>query len=577
MPLSESPPEEPLDTEQLAAVETPDRAIAVLAGPGSGKTRVLSYRARHLLRGDRGEKALLLTFTNKAAAEMKARALDVAVVTSDRIWASTFHTFGMNVLGAHGDLLGLERDFEIPDDEEQTEIQELAASRAGTSNRARRWSYLRLRRQAPNENEVVRWAEAYEELKRADGVLDFDDLVVYTADLLEQREELARAYATQYPHLLVDEFQDTNPAQFAIVRALADHAKTVSVFADDDQAIYQFTGAEPKNIRRFVDQLEATEFPLTTNYRCLAEIVGVANRLIAADDQASGRRMNAHYGGGEVAAVVFETMSDEAAALVDEIEALLDKGVHPASIAVLARTRFRIDAVARELERRGLPVSNWLGAAYQPQERRALAICLSVVRGRLSDRQARRLFEFLQVNEIEERDPVAIIQTYGHLPACQRLRELRAVVWDGGDLRAIVSAARDAAITVDPTLGAPMTTLIEAVDGFTRFDEDFTLDHLLGELALGSVGGAPTAVGGIKVATLQATKGLQWPRVYLVGLEEGKLPDYRADTAEAIREERRICFVGVCRAEEHLTLSRIRWYSVHQQRPSRFLAEMGLG
>ena len=342
MPLSESPPEEPLDTEQLAAVETPDRAIAVLAGPGSGKTRVLSYRARHLLRGDRGEKALLLTFTNKAAAEMKARALDVAVVTSDRIWASTFHTFGMNVLGAHGDLLGLERDFEIPDDEEQTEIQELAASRAGTSNRARRWSYLRLRRQAPNENEVVRWAEAYEELKRADGVLDFDDLVVYTADLLEQREELARAYATQYPHLLVDEFQDTNPAQFAIVRALADHAKTVSVFADDDQAIYQFTGAEPKNIRRFVDQLEATEFPLTTNYRCLAEIVGVANRLIAADDQASGRRMNAHYGGGEVAAVVFETMSDEAAALVDEIEALLDKGVHPASIAVLARTAFAL-------------------------------------------------------------------------------------------------------------------------------------------------------------------------------------------------------------------------------------------
>ena len=109
--------EEPLDDEQRAAVEAPERAIAVLAGPGSGKTRVLSYRARYLLQQDREAKALLLTFTNKAAAEMKARALDVAVVTSDRIWASTFHTFGMRLLHGHGDLVGLERDFEIPDEE----------------------------------------------------------------------------------------------------------------------------------------------------------------------------------------------------------------------------------------------------------------------------------------------------------------------------------------------------------------------------------------------------------------------------------------------------------------------------
>ena len=568
--------EDPLDGEQRAAVEAPERAIAVLAGPGSGKTRVLSYRARHLLQQDRDAKALLLTFTNKAAAEMKARALDVAVVTSDRIWASTYHTFGMRLLHAHGDLIGVEREFEIPDDEEQEELQQLAAQRVGTTNRERRWSYLRLRRLEVRESEVLRWAEAYEEIKREEGVLDFDDLVVYTADLLERNEELARAYATQYPHLLVDEFQDTNPAQFAIVRALAEHAQTVSVFADDDQAIYQFAGAEARNVRRFVEELKAKEFPLTTNYRCHDEIVKLANRLIAADSQASGRRMMAHYEGGEVRSVVFETIDHEQRALADEIEELLGDGVHPAEIAVLARARFRIEPLAGELDRRGLPVSNWLGAAYQPEERRTLSICLSVVRGRLSDRQAKRLFEFLAVNEMEERDPVAILEAYGHLPACGRLRELRDLVWEGSDLRPIVEKAREAAIEVDPELGGPMAALVETVEGFARYDANFTLEHLLGELALGSVGGAPTVAGGIKVATLQATKGLQWPHVYVIGLEEGKLPGYRAETEEQIREERRICFVGVCRAEQRLTLSRIRWYSVHRQKPSRFLAEMAI-
>lgn len=568
--------EEPLDWEQRAAVEATEKAIAVLAGPGSGKTRVLSYRARQLLQQDREAKALLLTFTNKAAAEMKARALDVAVVTSDRIWASTFHTFGLRVLRGHGDLVGLDREFEIPDDEEQDELHELAAQRAVTRNRERRWSYLRLRRQQVHESEVERWAEAYEELKREQRVLDFDDLVVYTADLFEQHDALAQAYGTQYPHLLVDEFQDTNLAQFAIVRALAAHAKTISVFADDDQAIYQFAGAEAKNVRRFVDALDATVYPLTTNYRCRQEIVKVANRLIAADDEASGRRMTAHYDGGDVRTIVFNTIDIEARELADEIEKLLGEGVQPAEIAVLARARFRIEPLAAELDRRGLPVSNWLGAAYQPEERRTLGTCLSIVRGHLSDRQAKRLFEFLTVNEIEERDPVTVLNAYKHLPACTKLIELRELVWDGAELRSIVEKAREAAITVNPALDAPMTTLIDAVEGFARYDADFTLEHLLGELALGSVGGAPTAAGGVKVATLQATKGLQWPYVYVLGLEEGKLPNFRAETEDEIREERRICFVGVCRAEQNLTLSRIEWYSVHRQKPSRFLTEMGL-
>jgi superfamily I DNA/RNA helicase len=286
--------------------------------------------------------------------------------------------------------------------------------------------------------------------------------------------------------------------------------------------------------------------------------------------------MTAHYSGGDVLRVVFQTIDVETRELADEIEQLLGEGVQPAEIAALARARFRIEPLAAELDRRRVPVSNWLGAAYQPEERRTLAICLSVVRGRLSDRQAKRLFEFLRVNEIEERDPVALLDAHKHVPGCTHLIELRELVWGGAELRAIIEKARESAIEVDPALDGPMATLVEAVEGFARYDADFTLEHLLGELALGSVGGAPTAAGGVKIATLQATKGLQWPQVYVLGLEEGKLPNYRAESEEAMREERRICFVGVCRAEEHLTLSRIEWYSVHRQKPSRFLTEMGL-
>ena len=345
----------PLDDEQRPAVEAAEKAIAVLAGPGSGKTRVLSYRARQLLQADRRVvKALLLTFTNKAAAEMKARSLDVATVTSDRVWASTFHTFGMRMLRSHGELVGINREFEIPEDDEQREIAELAAHAAGTSNRARRWSYLRLRRYDVRETEVLQWAEAYEDLKRQRFLLDFDDLIVLTADLLEQQPALAEAYATQFQHLLVDEFQDTNAAQFAIVRALSGWTRTISVFADDDQAIYQFAGSEARNVHRFIGELGAREYPLTTNYRCRAEIVNIANRLIAADGQGSGRQMRTSRSGGRVRSLEFPTIEAEATGLAAEIEALISSGVVPADMAILARARFRIQPLLNELERRQL-------------------------------------------------------------------------------------------------------------------------------------------------------------------------------------------------------------------------------
>jgi superfamily I DNA/RNA helicase len=565
-----------LDDEQRDAVEAREPAIAVLAGPGSGKTRVLSYRARHLLANDPGSKALLMTFTNKAAAEMKSRAFDVAVVTTDRVVASTYHSFAVRLLRAHGNLVDVADDFEVLDEEGQEQLARSAAEHANTADRSTRWMYLRLRRLQPREDEVIRFADVYQALKRQENVLDFDDLLVYAADLLESNAEVAQAIGNAHRHILIDEFQDTNPAQFAAVRALWAHAQTVSVFADDDQGIYQFAGAEPANIRRFVQELDAKTYPLNTNYRCRSNIVRKANRLISADEDASGRQMRSHYEGGEVRSRPFRDTRGEAEIVGAEIQALVEDGVRPSDIAVLGRRRSRLRAIIEQLEDRGVAVSNWLGAAFEADERKALTTALYVVRASLTDRQAARLCDLLGVDIVDETHPDEMLRQIGdHVPAAAPLLELRELVWGGAEPLEVLDQATEALMLVDESFGQGLVTLREAVEAFQAHDPEFGIDHLIAELALGGIQGPPTIGGGVKVASLHRTKGLQWRYVYLLGMEEGTLPDYHAVTPLEICEERRTCFVGVCRAEEFLTLSRVHVLNGWAKQPSRFLTEMG--
>jgi len=567
---------EVLDDEQREAVDADERAIAVLAGPGSGKTRVLSYRARRLLIDDAGARALLLTFTNKAAAEMKARALGVAAVMSGRIQASTFHTFGLRVLRSHGALVGIEPDFEILDRDEQETFAAEAAHAAGARAQRGRWSYLRLRREDVIDESVGAFGRAYEAAKRAARVVDFDDLIVYTADLLEQHGEIAEAYGTRFSHLLVDEFQDTNAAQFAIVKALCEHVTTVSVFADDDQAIYRFAGAEAENIRRFIAALGAREYPLTFNYRCREAIIAHANRLIAADPEASGRQMRHVYEGGEVRHRAFHDEEAEAASIARDIQSLIDRGVEPADISVLARAAWRATPILETLERGGVPTTNWLGEAFEPPERQMLGVILSVLRASVNDRQAKKLCELFGVPESDERRVQAFLEQAADAPAVPELLRLRDLAYGDAPPSAVIAHAQLCAIVLDAELAEAMTPIVDAVAALEADDPEFTLEHVLSELALGGIGLAPTAGGGVKVASLHRTKGLQWPRVYIVGLEQGTLPDYRTETEAALSEERRACFVGVCRAETHLTLTRIEQYRGFGKPPSIFLEEMGI-
>lgn len=561
-----------LDSEQRAAVCATERAIAVLAGPGSGKTRVLSYRTRHLLETNKGTNALLLTFTNKAAAEMKARAIGVTPGLSKRIRAGTFHNFGLTVLRSHGTHVGIDPDFEILDEDEQRLQAEVAAREAGCRNVARLYSNQRLRQQLA-KTDVAAFSEAYESRKRQLGVVDFDDLIVYVARLFQHKPEIAKAYATKYQHILIDEFQDTNKAQFAVVRPLAEHANTISVFADDDQAIFGFAGAETRNISRFCDDLAAREYPLTTNYRCRARIVECANRLISAN-RSKGRRMKARRPDGDVRVLQFEDAAAEAEFLCGEIEEQIAEGTAAPSISILTRSAYRIEELLTCLRERSIPFSDWLGASYKAREQRALRTGLAVVRPTLNDRSSRLLCGLLGVEERHVRDTKRLLEEHADRPGVDFLLEGHRLALEGAKVSQIVGAIASGIESIDPTIQVGEGIVAE-VSAFERHDPEYSVDHLLGDLALGGRGGAPTEGAGVKVATLHRTKGLQWPHVYLVGLEEGTLPDYRADD-EAIKEERRLCFVGVCRAEDRLTLTRVEGLNDYEKEPSPFLDEMGM-
>lgn len=565
-----------LDDPQRAAATAPEPRIAVIAGPGSGKTRVLSLRCAFLLASDAESRALLLTFTNKAAAEMKARAVAAAATPSRRITAGTFHTFAVRLLRDHGDLVGIDREFEILDSEGATDIARQVADDALIQNYRQLWSYLRVRRESPRESEVAEFGRAFQAAKLASGGLDFDDLLVEALRLVEEHPDVADAYAARYRHILVDEFQDTNRVQFDLIQALAAGAQTLSVFADDDQAIYRFAGADSDNVHRFVSELGATVYPLVRNYRCRTAIVDAANRLIASDPLASGRTMEAVVPGGEVRTLVSASLHEEAARISLEIQRLLADGVDSSEIAVLVRTRSRAGDIVDVVAGDGVPVVSWLDPPIDPPERRLMAACLSVVRPRLQPAQQGRLISALGVPEADGFETLSILTQCSGRPGVAELLQVHEMVFAGAEPVDVVQQAAVAACQIDPALSERVEAIVTAVRDFAAHDPDFALDQVLTELALGGVGGSPTATRGVKVASLHRTKGLQWRVVYLLGLEEGRLPFFKATAGEELREERRVCFVGVCRAEQLLVLARVRTDKGWLQHPSRFLGEMGV-
>jgi DNA helicase II / ATP-dependent DNA helicase PcrA len=629
-----------LNPPQREAVTHGEGPLLVLAGAGSGKTRVLTYRIARLV-GELGaapESVLAVTFTNKAAREMKERLDRLLGGSLGGLTVGTFHSVCARWLRRFAPRLGLPSSFAIYDDADQLALcrrvlADCDVSEERVSPGALRAFLDRQRNQATDisrlspgggiDAEILTAARTYEVLLARAGALDFGALIVAMVRLLAEQPEVRADFRRRFRHVLVDEYQDINPAQYQLVRHIAGSAGDLSVVGDDDQSIYGFRGASVRAILEFErDYPDAHVVRLEQNYRSTANILGAAGAVIARNAGRHGKRLwTENESGDPVTVAVFPDDRAEARFVSAELAMALSQGRRPNELAVFYRTNAQSRVLEEELVRRGVPYL-LVGATrfYDRKEvKDALAylrllvnsaddVCLTRVinvpaRGigavtvaGLAEAARRRGTSMGTVLSDLERDPSLL-----SLPAAS----LRRLV----DFWSLIDRLRARAV------GAPLGDVVETVlleTGLTeRLRAEATeeaqsradnLEELLGAaLELDSL--APELVGGaaieafleraalvsdldetdrrhgcVSLMTLHNSKGLEFPVVHLVGMGEGVFPHARALEEGDLEEERRLCYVGMTRARARLVLSlarqRILYGVAQRNRPSRFLREI---
>ena len=624
---------------QREAVEWNDGSMLVLAGLGSGKTRVLTCRVARILSRSPDERfrVLALTFTNKVAREMESRVADLVPDIAERSDIDTFHGFCAQVLRQHGVHLGIKSDFAIYSQTSDRQAVLEDALRRESGNPARSdmrvlplIDVLKTRlvssEQAEDwlvEGNVVtletarRTARVYrlyeDELRRANA-LDFNSLI-FGAYKLFGYPGLVRHYRTVYRYWMIDEFQDTNDAQYKLLRRMAgDDFRRVFAVADDDQTIYEWNGADVRRISTLVEDFDCEVVQLPTNFRCPPRIVEAANRLIVYNTRRRGSKRpaksaprNRSTGRQQIQCSVFETDEDEAAGIAAEIgrQDIASRG----RTLVLARTRALLESIyealkaedvsAAILKRRddfASPQMRWLVAClkqlHRPLDRHNMAVLLKTF-----DCFAARPLN-LDLDELVSRstaEGAAYLTVWTHAA-----RAADPSAPDAGIVDAISDLA--AGETKHDTAIQRILELFETADnGDESVADDLSawrrlsseigsslgsapLDRFLQEVELRSKEPVPPP-GAVSLATIHSAKDLEFDIVYLTGLAEEVLPSWHSvkdgngdqgNGGAALEEERRGCFVAITRTKKQLILSRAREYRGWPKQPSRFLKEMRL-
>ena len=621
---------------QRRAVDWDDGAMLVLAGPGSGKTQVLTCRIARLLDSyrERSFRVLALTFTNKAADEMKTRVADFVPGLEERATIGTFHGFCGQILRQHGVHVDIRPDFTIYSQEaDRRAVLEDGLRRAASKGRPvgiEDVRYLGLIDRlksllvAPEDAEQrlssfhdrVRIAvayEAYEEELRRLNVLDFNSLILGAYRLTKTYPAIAARYRRSYPYWLLDEFQDTNDAQYRLIESLAGGQFTnVFAVADDDQIIYQWNGASFRQIQRFRTDFAAEVIQLPTNYRCPPAIVDAANKLVSYNVNRAVSKKPLQAGKAllkfpepeHIQVREFETQDGEAAGIATEIST---RGPGEwGQIAVLARTRALLDTIRVALKRCDVPAVVaqrrddflspefrwWVACLVQtarPLDRRNINVLVGAY-----NRFAEIDIDVNQVTSDAEATGKSYVDTWlettRQFTFDARREELLGVV---GRLTAEPGAAKGLVDTVvelfEGSIGSGEVNedLVEDLKAWREISRDIALhvgrdaplDQFLQELQLRSKEPSPQS-GTVTLMTVHGAKGREFDVVYLIGLAEDILPSFQSrrkggESAE-MEEERRNCFVGITRAKECLVVSRAREYRGWPKEPSRFLVEMEL-
>jgi DNA helicase-2/ATP-dependent DNA helicase PcrA len=654
-----------LNPAQYEAVTLPAGPVLVIAGAGSGKTRVLTHRLAYLVAelGSSPFEILAITFTNKAAGEMRERVAQLVGPVGHRMWVSTFHAACSRILRREASLLGYRSSFTIYDQADATRLtdwvrrdlnldpkrfpgRQLHAAISALKNELVLPADYAAQAVGPAERRV---AEVYTEYQRRlaeASAVDFDDLLVLTVRLFREHPDALYRYQQRFRHVLVDEFQDTNAAQWELVRMLAVEHRSIMVVGDDAQSVYRFRGADFRNLLRFEDAFpDATVVVLDQNYRSTQRILEAANAVIANNASTRKKHLWTDKGMGEhIVRFQGDDEHDEAAFVVQEIHRLVDSADYRyGDVAVFYRTNAQSRVLEEALVRSGVPYRVFGGVKFYDRReiKDALAYLRALVnpddevswkrvvntpRRGVGDTSIAKLDAYAQGAGVTFRaavDGAAAAGVTGK--ALGGLRELLDLMREvelaaaGG-----VGAALDAVLTQSGYLAeleaersveaqGRIENLQELVGSARSFDEEVERGDTSGLAAIGGVGlGAAGAAGAggerpdglarvqafleaislvtdldendpdassVTLMTLHSAKGLEFPVVFLIGLEDGVFPHVRSlGDPDELEEERRLCYVGLTRAEERLYLchawSRMMFGTTDYRPPSRFLDEI---
>jgi ATP-dependent DNA helicase UvrD/PcrA len=633
-----------LNPPQRKAVNTLSGPLLVLAGAGTGKTRVVTYRIAKLIRsGIAADRILAVTFTNKAAAEMQERIGGLlGKKAGKQVTASTFHSHCVRVLRRQIHHLGYPKKFSICDRGDQESLARSVLREIRVPNETLRpgdllhfvggWKTKCIRPPdavsiacTDKEHLAAMAYRRYQNALRQRGAVDFDDLLLLTEELFTNFEEVRLEEAALFDHLLIDEYQDTNGSQYRIVKALAQDHRNLCVVGDDDQSIYGWRGAEVEHILRFSkDWSDATVVWLENNYRSTAEILTIANRLIAFNKKRHPKELKAARSGGKQPQIdQYPNETKEAEGVVADIARLLRQpDWEPNDFAILFRTNEQPRAFETELRQAGLPYVLLGGMSFfDRKEVRDVLAYMKVIAAPEDEVSLLRIIntpprglggksvEALTKEAVEQGKPLwDMFQQRGvvaSLPeaaqrACGELRSLVEMFQQRFKNEPMVDAMRAMLQRVDyeselkrlydnpndrEARTAALEELANAIGAYEAKAKDPTLGGFLDDVALGGPDfndekDKQLKRNAIVLMTLHSAKGLEFPHVYMVGMEEGLLPHHRsvAIEGEAIDEERRLCYVGVTRAQDYLTLSmaltRRKWGKPRDTIPSRFLFEL---
>ncbi len=651
-----------LNSAQSAAVNTLRGPLLVLAGAGTGKTRVVTFRIANLIRhGTKPNRILAVTFTNKAAKEMQERIAELLKGKSrpkkaDRPETSTFHSLCVRILRRHITKLGYPQQFAIYDrgDQESVARQVLKDIRVSDAalkpgdflSKISSWKSSGL---GPEAAAAEAWSAKdhlaslaygkYQKSLKTLGAVDFDDLLLVTEELFSRYPEVLKEESDRFDHLLVDEYQDTNMSQYRIVKGLAMPHRNLCVVGDDDQAIYGWRGAEVTHILNFQkDWPEAKVVRLEENYRSTKPIIDWANRLIVFNKHRHGKQLVSTLPGEPPRIVQCKDGETEAKGVIDDIRKRIAEGKRkPKDFAILFRTNEQPRAFEMEMRAAKIPytliggqsffdrkevrdILAYLKSINRPQDEVSLLRILNTPPRGIGQTTVQKLTETavskhiplwdILKSESSAREPKAPVQEsgdFGHktIEALNSFRllmeEQRRIlvrefsVQNLKNLLGAIDYEREInRMYQDPnersTRWDSVGEVINAAAEYIKEAEDESTTPKLWEFLDNTSLAGPDFGSGEKkglgqnavvLMTLHAAKGLEFPEVYMVGMEEGTLPHHRSVSSEdvlAVDEERRLCYVGVTRAQRRLTmtlaLQRMKWGKMRPTVPSRFLYEI---